>query len=220
MTIWIYGIINKVNNLIYIGESNNIERRWEEHIDDLNNNSHCNYKLQTAWNTYGKDNFKFEILEEIEKIKGSPYKTTMQLIYVEGKYIGQYNSINNGYNIENTVEEVLSGRKVITSGSIDKKYLYRLVNKIVKRQSLTSTYIKLSKEYNLKFANKQLLLKGVIIKTDNYYYIKDEFIEKGYFVNGKLKKKYGNDEGFRYHVSVTEEGEQFIIDILELKKKK
>ena len=167
MTKGIYGIINKVNNLIYIGESNNIERRWDEHIDELNENSHCNYKLQTAWNTYGKDNFKFEILEEIQKIDNNHYKTIMQLIYLEGKYIDQYDSINKGYNIENTIEEVLSGRKIITSGSIDRKYLARLINnnglnaKVNKFPSLTNTYSELKKEgYILKSPTQELLLKG------------------------------------------------------------
>ena len=32
----IYKITNKINNKVYIGESLNILRRWDEHIDDLN----------------------------------------------------------------------------------------------------------------------------------------------------------------------------------------
>ena len=223
MTIGVYGIINKVNNLPYVGESNNIERRWDEHVDDLNNNSHCNYKLQTAWNTYGKDNFTFEILEEIQKIDNNHYKTIMQLIYLEGKYIDQYDSINKGYNIENTIEEVLSGRKIITSGSIDRKYLARLINnnglnaKVNKFPSLTNTYSELKKEgYVLKSPTQELLLKGVIKEYNDKYYIKEELIEDGYFINGKSRPK----DKFKYYVFVTTKGKQFIIDTLELKNNK
>lgn len=53
----------------------------------------------------------------------------MQLIYEEGKYIDKYNSINDGYNVEDTIKEVLSGKKVIMSDKIDYKYLSRLINK-------------------------------------------------------------------------------------------
>ena len=241
MTIGIYGIINKVNNLIYIGESNNIERRWDEHIDELNNNTHYNYKLQTTWNTYGKDNFRFEILEEIQNIDNSSYKTTMQLIYVEGKYINQYDSIANGYNIENTVEEVLSGKKVIMSKIADAKYLMRLVqnNGLNPPNSKTEklrlklnnrilncldTYSKLKLDgYKMKFPQdklyEELFLKGIFTKSNNRaYYVEDEYINQGYFENGK-KKKY-KDGSINYVILITEKGRQLIINTLELKSNK
>jgi group I intron endonuclease len=60
----IYKIKNEINNLIYIGQSNDIERRWKEHIYELNNNKHNNFHLQNAWNKYGCDNFNFEKIEE------------------------------------------------------------------------------------------------------------------------------------------------------------
>ena len=62
--IGIYKIENKINNFIYIGQSNDIERRWKEHIYELNNNKHNNFHLQNAWNKYGCDNFKFEKIDE------------------------------------------------------------------------------------------------------------------------------------------------------------
>lgn len=126
-TLGVYAIKNKVNDKVYIGESNNIERRWQEHKDELNTNSHYNKKLQSDWNKYKEENFIFEVLEEVPKIQGSPYKTTMQLIYVENKYIKQFDSITNGYNLENTVVEVLSGKKVIIKEKTDAKYLMTLI---------------------------------------------------------------------------------------------
>lgn len=62
--IGIYSITNKINNFRYIGQSNNIKRRWHRHKTELNNNSHPNKYLQRAFNKYGVDNFEFEILEE------------------------------------------------------------------------------------------------------------------------------------------------------------
>ena len=124
--IGIYKITNTKNNKVYIGESNNIYKRWKEHIDDLNNNKHHSKKLQEEWNIYWEDNFTFEILEEVEKLD-KQYKTTMQLIYIEDKYIKQYDSINSGYNVENTVQEILNGNRVIMSEKIDAKYLKNLI---------------------------------------------------------------------------------------------
>ena len=57
--IGIYKIENKINGKVYIGQSNNIIRRWEEHISKLNNNSHENKILQYSWNKYGMYNFDF-----------------------------------------------------------------------------------------------------------------------------------------------------------------
>ena len=59
--IGIYKITNKLNGKVYIGQSNNIERRFKEHIN----------KRTTAWSSirpailkYGVENFSFEVLEE------------------------------------------------------------------------------------------------------------------------------------------------------------
>lgn len=59
----IYKITNIKNNKIYIGSSKNINRRWNEHKRCLKNNDHHSGHLQNAWNKYGEENFKFEILE-------------------------------------------------------------------------------------------------------------------------------------------------------------
>lgn len=61
----VYNITNKINNKIYIGSaSDSILDRWSDHRSDLNLNRHANIHLQRAWNKYGEENFKFEILEE------------------------------------------------------------------------------------------------------------------------------------------------------------
>ena len=42
----IYMIKNLKNDNIYIGQSKNIEKRWKEHIKELNGNYHPNKKMQ------------------------------------------------------------------------------------------------------------------------------------------------------------------------------
>lgn len=61
----IYKIRNVINNKIYIGSTNNIKKRWNNHRSKLNNNLHENQYLQQAWNKYGQDNFEFLIIEEV-----------------------------------------------------------------------------------------------------------------------------------------------------------
>ena len=84
--IGIYKITNKNNGKIYIGLSNNIERRKKEHF---NNNIYNCSKIDKAIELEGKENFLFEILEEcLEE----------ELDSKERYWIKYYNSFENGYN--------------------------------------------------------------------------------------------------------------------------
>lgn len=108
MTKGIYKIENIWDGKVYIGESNDIETRWKVHKDDLNNNKHHSYKLQEAWNKDGEISFVFEIIQEVEN-NLIPYIIQCLLFIYEDKYIKQYDSINNGYNVENTLALLLNG---------------------------------------------------------------------------------------------------------------
>lgn len=92
MGIGIYMIQNMCNNKVYIGQSIDIERRWNDHKYKLNNNKHENLHLQDSFNKYGESNFVFSILCECE---------TDQLNDLEIYYIDKYKSYNSkyGYNL-------------------------------------------------------------------------------------------------------------------------
>lgn len=66
--IGIYSIKNLKNNKVYIGSSNNIEKRIKDHFRNLKNNKHSNQYLQNAYNKYKRENFIVEILEVFENI--------------------------------------------------------------------------------------------------------------------------------------------------------
>lgn len=66
--IGIYKITNLVNNKIYIGSSISLGERWTNHKISLRNNKHDNIHLQRAYNKYGKDNFKFDIIEYVDNV--------------------------------------------------------------------------------------------------------------------------------------------------------
>ena len=62
----VYKIENKVNKMVYIGSTNNFERRKGEHLKDLSNGNHCNFKLQKDYNKYGEDAFIFFMIKNID----------------------------------------------------------------------------------------------------------------------------------------------------------
>lgn len=84
--IGIYKITNKNNGKIYIGQSNNIERRKKEHF---NNNIYNSSKIDKAIINEGKDNFLFEVIEECLE---------SELDSKERYWIKHYNSFIDGYN--------------------------------------------------------------------------------------------------------------------------
>jgi group I intron endonuclease len=151
----IYIIVNLINKKVYIGESLDIYRRWEEHEEDLNNNKHHSYKLQQDWNTYGKEEFKFEIVEEIDKnIKN--YTAQYVLIAYEDKYIKKYDSINTGYNVEETLKEIQLGNKSITN---DLKRDQGVLKKVINNMKKNDGIFKLSEE-TLKRRDRDKNLKS------------------------------------------------------------
>lgn len=82
----IYKIENKINHKIYIGQTNNPERRFEEHC---NNKQKYRSLIHDAIIKYGKKNFSFEILEWCNDYNDK-----------EKYYIQYYRSlVPNGYNI-------------------------------------------------------------------------------------------------------------------------
>lgn len=62
----VYAIICTATWRSYIGSSCDIDLRMKCHFESLRNNRHQNPDLQKDWNQYGKDKFKWEVIEKIE----------------------------------------------------------------------------------------------------------------------------------------------------------
>lgn len=114
----IYKIYNKENQKVYIGSSNDVERRFSIHRKKLKNDDHINEHLQNSWNKYGEDSFEFEVIDEVG---------VENLREKEQEYINEYNSIDseNGYNIKNVGLEkstISSSSKTNLSARIKREY--------------------------------------------------------------------------------------------------
>ena len=92
--IFIYKITNKINEKVYIGQTDNLERRWREHISiSKNPNNVHHYYLHRAMACHGIDIFLYEVLEEIVSNNVSDFDQA------EIKWISTYDSKNLGYNL-------------------------------------------------------------------------------------------------------------------------
>ena len=61
--IGIYKIINTINGKVYIGQTNDIERRRNQHFSALQSGQHENKDMQQDFNRW-PDAFTFEVVEE------------------------------------------------------------------------------------------------------------------------------------------------------------
>src|ERR1700743_1231419 len=91
---YLYKIINKLNNKIYIGQTINYERRWAAHKSYAKNPERTGQYIHHAIAKYGIENFSHEIL--------AVSKTQEDANEIETLLIQQYNSRDNrfGYNVK------------------------------------------------------------------------------------------------------------------------
>ena len=151
--IGIYKITNKLNNHAYIGQSIDIEERW---------NAHKFYgekfqtTLQKAFSKYGIDNFSFEVIEEC------PYS---QLDDREIYWIKYYNTYYDGYNMTQGGKEgrVLDYDSIIAEYQITKSIHLTAKNLNIHRESVRRALEAYSIDYN-----KDISLPTELIMIDPY----------------------------------------------------
>ncbi|MEF9983719.1 MAG: GIY-YIG nuclease family protein [Oscillospiraceae bacterium] len=170
----IYKITNTMNNKVYIGETLNIDRRWNEHRLSLSDNTHFIQSLQDDYNQYGESVFNYSI-EELFPITESNFKYTSKLklktvlILRENAYVLKYNALFNGYNTEDTMSEIISGHRSMLP-MVDIKTSVSMVYRL----SRSSPFL-LNCEY-------QLTEDDILIKKKNPKIARDYILnqEKGY----------------------------------------
>lgn len=150
--IGIYGIRNKINGKIYVGQTSvSFGDRKDCHYAKLRHNKNDNINLQNEWNYFGENNFEFIILEEVNDIS--------VLDTLEQKYISLYQP--NVYNIS-TGGKGAPGIKLSEKAKriIGEKNKVNMTGKKAseetrRKMSLTRTGRKMSPEAVIKSANSR-----------------------------------------------------------------
>lgn len=83
----VFQIRNVVNGKIYIEGSVNLDAIWNRHRTELNFGGHRNTTLQKEWKEFGEENYKFEVLSEIEHREGESIDYKKELTLLEKMYI-------------------------------------------------------------------------------------------------------------------------------------
>lgn len=214
----IYKYTNIINNKIYIGQTNNEQRRKREHFScSIKKKKH---KFHKAIDKYGIDNFKYEVM--------CYCKNRHEADLMEIFFINKYDSFNNGYNMtiggmgyngtkhpsygrKHTLEErikISQNRKGLCLGENHKNYKnfeyyknhpitrgnFKLMckNKGWNFNNFKEIYSneKVSKSGNKKYFYEYIEdeKQTTIINKDNYMYYQLHGCERNYFL--KMCKKY------------------------------
>lgn len=157
MTIGIYALYWTEQDLVYIGQSQNIEYRFREHLYKLNKGVHSNYKVQNTYNVYNCP--ELHILEtcSIDKLN------QLEIFYTE-----EFDSINNGLNI------VEAGKVGWGSNSAYSKYTRKQILQVF---SLLYKTDKPSKVIASR-ANTSISLVNDIKSGRSHLWLKEAYLEK------------------------------------------
>ena len=164
----IYVITNKVNNKVYIGQTENIELRFSQHLNMLRANRRTNKHMQNVYNKYGEENFVFdtiyiaekhENLNHLERIFISLYKTNEQEI--------GYNKTNGGegYFLNDEIKNKISFNSRGKNSDLD----FNIVRRI---KMAIACGMDRSEVADLFKINKRRITDIVIGK--NFYYVNPE----------------------------------------------
>lgn len=167
----IYKITNKLNGKCYIGQSQNIFKRWSVH-GNKNKSNNCDMAIAKAVTKYGIENFTFEILELCNKNElndKEKYWVSKFDTYVKG-----YNSTTGGDSPE---ESAFSKLKKDTIDVLHKQLLdniipivelakmYGVSESTIRAVNTGDTWINSELDYPIRRGNQAYLKINHIIHT-------------------------------------------------------
>lgn len=153
----IYIIINVINGKVYIGSTNNINRRFTEHKYRLNQSIHPNEHLQNAWNKYGSDSFEFKTLAVCPNDERND---------CEQMFMDLYNSQNHecGYNVRDADAHSVSEETRLKMSESHKGKKMKNYARIIK-----AGFHKNKQRYTIRFKYKDLKRSFNIFKLINWF---------------------------------------------------
>ena len=135
----IYKLVFKHNtNIAYVGQSNNINYRFKQHIKNAKDFSNIDNKLYFFMNLYGIHNFYIEVIEIFNNI------SQIELNNNEQKYIQLYGSINTMFSNSNISIQITSSliQQLLTKlhdDNISENIIKQISNSLYNKYSLNSS---------------------------------------------------------------------------------
>jgi len=95
----IYTVTNAVSGTVYVGQARNIRKRWEVHRSTLESGNHRNRYLQRAWNKYGAEAFRFEVLVNLSEVMADELALRLNQEEIEAlkRFPDTYNLMEAGF---------------------------------------------------------------------------------------------------------------------------
>ena len=187
----IYKITNDRTGEVYVGQSNNIEKRWEQHEEELKNGTHHNSGLQEDFNN--GDSFTYEIIAE-EKDKQKREDKEMIYIQRENSFLEGYNqTLGGGYDKKREQLGYYGGRlpnsEPITSyGLIISEEPKHKIKDSEKQKEEMIRYIRNSN--NTSQRKSELIYKVQTREIKNMYFLKKEMSNnQAYAAEEKRERK-------------------------------
>jgi len=164
----IYALYWSISNMVYIGQSQTINKRYREHLSCLNRNAHANPKVQYQYSLYGKPEL---VVLEVCNID--------QLYSNEIAWTNEFNALVDGLNI---IEPGPSGWGVNSNQSKYSKFQVLKVFSLLTTTSLA----------NIDIANKigvSLRLVECIRGGYSHTWLKETYTERYSKLENKSKVK-------------------------------
>lgn len=182
----IYKIENQINHKVYIGQTNDFEKRMRGHKSVAFNKKANNYKLHLyqAIRKYGWDNFTKEIIEEISDKESQEYVDERERYYIEF-----YDSTNRGkgYNIDLGGQNGAKKQKLTFEQKVAMSNLFTL-DEVIDIQNLLIKGIarkEILEKYSPKLTESLLdnINVGANFKNDKLIYPLFDYLHSNYSVN-------------------------------------
>lgn len=94
----VYKIENKHNGKVYIGSSENVEKRMADHLSNLLHGTHHCKEMQKDFDDKHRMVTDVLYVEVVHNHRPLDWNAKIRLHCMERKFMEEYNSIENGYN--------------------------------------------------------------------------------------------------------------------------